>query len=157
MRCTPPGKPITPNGANDNEVLFGEINEHTVFTLNTVVNNVYKPLVEKLGVDDWGSCEPEQKKEFMHTFDRFAKEVREAIMSLASNIVLEPYPSQYAKEAANFQNTKTPNAEMLAMISAFEQIFNEWSEKIEQTLEEADSERKEDKDAGPRQELEYWK
>lgn len=65
MRCTPPGKPITPSGTNDNEVLFGEISEHTVFTLNTIVNNVYKPLVDKLDGADWGSCELEQKKEFM--------------------------------------------------------------------------------------------
>lgn len=43
------------------------------------------------------------------------------------------------------------------MISHFETIFNEWSEKIEQTLEEAEAERKDEKDAGPRQELEYWK
>ena len=91
MRCTPPGKPITQTGTNDNEVLFGEISEHTVFTLNTIVNNVYKPLVDKLDGADWGSCEVEGKKEFVQTFDRFAKEVREAILSLASNIVLEPY------------------------------------------------------------------
>ena len=43
------------------------------------------------------------------------------------------------------------------MINDFEKIFNEWSEKIEMTLEEADSEKKEDKEAGPRYELEYWK
>ena len=43
------------------------------------------------------------------------------------------------------------------MISDFEKVFNEWSEKIEQTLEEADAEKKEDKEAGPRQELDYWK
>lgn len=154
MRCTPPGKPITANGTNDNEVLFGEINEHTVFTLNTVVNNIYKPLVDKLDGADWGSCEPDQKKEFMQTFDRFAKEVREAILSLANNIVLEPYPQQYQKEALNIHNSKSMNNDM---ITEFERIFNDWSEKIEQTLEEAEAERKEDKDAGPRQELEYWK
>jgi dynein heavy chain, axonemal len=43
------------------------------------------------------------------------------------------------------------------MLNDFEKIFNEWSEKIEQTLEEAEAEKKEDKEAGPRQELEYWK
>jgi hypothetical protein len=60
MRCTvPPGKPITTTGTNDNEVLFGEISEHTVFTLNTIVNNVYKPLVDKLDNNDWGACEAE--------------------------------------------------------------------------------------------------
>jgi dynein heavy chain len=76
LRCTvPAGKPITASGTNDNEVLFGEINEHTVYSLNTIVNNVYKPLVDKLDNNDWGACEAEQKKEFMQTFDRFAKEV----------------------------------------------------------------------------------
>jgi len=96
MRCTvPPGRPITTTATNDNEVLFGEISEHTVFTLNTIVNNVYKPLVDKLDNNDWGSCEADQKKEFMQTFDRFAKEVQEAIKSLQSNIVLDPYPTQW--------------------------------------------------------------
>lgn len=104
MRCTPPGKPINAAGTNDNEVLFGEINEHTVFTLNTIVNNVYKPLVDRLEGNDWGACEPDQKREFMQTFDRFAKEVREAIQSLASNIVLEPYNPVYTKDALAIQN-----------------------------------------------------
>jgi dynein heavy chain len=154
MRCTPLGKPITASETNDNEVLFGEISKNTVFTLNTIVNNVYKPLVDKLDAQNWGSCELEQKKEFMQTFDRFAKEVREAILSLASNIVLDPYPAQYTKNALDIHNSKNINQEMLAEV---EKIFNEWSEKIEQTLEEAEAEKKDDKEAGPRQELEYWK
>lgn len=36
------------------------------------------------------------------------------------------------------------------MIAEFEKLFNDWSELIEKNLEEADSDRKEDKDAGPR-------
>ena len=44
-------------------------------------------------------------------------------------------------------NTKAINAEML---NDFEKIFNEWSEKIETTLEEAENEKKDDKEAGPR-------
>lgn len=51
-------------------------------------------------------------------------------------------------------NPKNLNVDML---NDFEKVFGEWSEKIEQTLEEAEAERKEDKEAGPRQELEYWK
>ena len=43
------------------------------------------------------------------------------------------------------------------MINDFEKIFGEWSDKIELTLEEADAEKSNDKEAGPRQELEYWK
>lgn len=149
MRCVPPGKPITASGTNDNEVLFGEISEHTVFSLNVIINNIYKPLVDKLDTSDWGACEQEQKKEFMQTFDRFAKEVLEAIKSLQSNIVLEPYNPIYTKMATeiNTSSNKNLNPEMLI---DFEKIFNEWSDKIEQTLEEAEAEKKDDKDAGPR-------
>lgn len=43
------------------------------------------------------------------------------------------------------------------MIADFERIFNEWSEKIEACLEEEESAKKEEKDAGPSQELEYWR
>jgi len=43
------------------------------------------------------------------------------------------------------------------MISHFEKIFHDWSEQISEALEGADAERKEEKDAGPKQELEYWK
>lgn len=48
VRTTPPHKPVNANGANDNEVLFGEISEHTVTSLNIIINNVFKPLVDRL-------------------------------------------------------------------------------------------------------------
>jgi hypothetical protein len=59
VRTTPPGKPVNPNGSNDNEVLFGEISEHTVTSLNVIINNVFKPLVDRLEPVDWGVCEEE--------------------------------------------------------------------------------------------------
>lgn len=69
--------------------------------------------------------------------------------------MLEAYPTGHSKAANDVLHlNKKPEDSMLV---DFEKIFNEWSEKIEQTLEEADAEKKEDKEAGPRQELEYWK
>jgi hypothetical protein len=59
VRTTPPGKPVNPNLGNDNDVLFGEISEHTVTSLNVVINNVFKPLVDRLEPADWGVCEDE--------------------------------------------------------------------------------------------------
>lgn len=45
------------------------------------------------------------------------------------------------------------------MIADFERVFNDWSEKIESCLEEAESQdnKTQDKEAGPRQEIEYWR
>lgn len=83
LRTTPNGKPVNPNGANDNEVLFGEVSEHTVTSLNTIINSIFKPLVfDKLDPNDWGVCEEEQKKEFLNNFDKFASELKDALKSL---------------------------------------------------------------------------
>ena len=154
VRCTPPGKPINLNGANDNEVLFGEISEHSVTSLDTIINRVYKPLVDRLDPADWGNCEGEQKKEFISVFDKFANELREALKSLQSNFTLRPYDREWEQEAKNIHNGKPPNQDM---ITEFEALFNEWSETIQAAMDSADAERKDEKGADPRQELEYWR
>lgn len=64
IRTTPPGKAVNTNGTSDNEILFGEISEHTITSLNILVNSVFKPFVERLDNNDWGQCGEEQKKEF---------------------------------------------------------------------------------------------
>jgi dynein heavy chain len=155
IRTTPHGKPVSPNGTHDNEVLFGEISEHIVPTLNIMINSIYKPLVERLEAADWNICEPEQKKEFMTTFEKFAKELEEAITSQRSKITLEPYQERFRTLAKNFGTSKS--AENQEMILEFERVFNRWQEKIEATLAEADAEPNNQRDAGPMMELEYWK
>jgi len=122
-----------------------------VTSLNTIINQVYKPFIDKH--EEWGACDEEHKKEFTSVFDKFANELKEALKSLQNNIVLEPYDRKWEQEAKNIHNNKQPNTEM---INEFEKIFHEWSEQISEALEGADAERKEEKDAGPKQELEYW-
>jgi len=125
VRTTPPGKALNPSGSYDNEVLFGEVSEHTVTSLNTIINQVYKPLVDKLEVADWGVCEDEQKKEFTSVFDKFANELKEALKSLQTNITLEHYDRKMDSHVRDFLvNGKSPNNEM---INAFSSIFNQWS------------------------------
>lgn len=79
--------------------MFGEISEHTVTSLNTIINQVYKPLVDRLDQGAWGVCEDEQKKEFNSVFDKFASELKEALRSLQTNITLEPYNQKWVQEA----------------------------------------------------------
>jgi dynein heavy chain, axonemal len=101
VRTTPPGKPINPNGTSDNEVLFGEISEHSIQMLNIVINQVFKPLVDRLEPGDWGVCEDEQKREFTQVFDKFANELKDALRSIQSNIVLQSYDPKYENDAKN--------------------------------------------------------
>jgi hypothetical protein len=137
------GKTPNPNNWNDNDIIFGEISEHAVTSLDIIINRIYKPLVEHLDAGDWGVCEDEQKKEFSSVFDKFANELKEALKSLQSSINLESYDPQWQKEAKNtMTSNKPPNPEML---SDFEKVFNDWTEKILEALEGADAERKDEK------------
>lgn len=127
IRTTPAGKAINTNGTNDHEILFGEISEHTVPSFDTIVNMVFKPLVEKLEASDWGVCENEQKKEFNTVFDKFAGELREARKSHLGNVHLEPYDKRYDSEVKQVLHSNKPPSN--DMIVHFEKIFGEWSEK----------------------------
>lgn len=59
LRCLPPGQAINDKNTHDAEVLFGEISENSVVQLNTLMNNIYKPLIDKLTPEDWGVCDAE--------------------------------------------------------------------------------------------------
>lgn len=90
MRNTKPGEKINQTVVSDEQVLFGEISEHTVGVLKTLINNVYKPLLTQMAESEWKLCEDDQQKQFIQTFDKFAKELMEAQESFKTNIVLDP-------------------------------------------------------------------
>lgn len=150
-------KPINVNGTNDNDVLVGEVSEHSVTALNTTINHVFRPLVDNLTNDDWKKCEDEQKKEFTSVFDKFANELREALKSIQTNIQLDPYPPQYESAVRQLLGGNPKGQDVVNMVEAFQGIFDKWSSQIQETLEGNDAERKDSKDAGPKDELDYWK
>lgn len=117
-------------GTTDGDVIFGEISEHAVTTLNIVINSIYKPLVDNLTEDDWDRCSNEQRQEFSTVFDKFAIELKEALKSHHHTIKLEQYNPEY-KDAAKAiasgnSNMKVPPQ----MMEHFHKIFGDWSQKI---------------------------
>jgi dynein heavy chain len=157
VRTTDPDNPKDiSKGTSDNDVIFGEVSEHAVTTLNTVINQCYKPLVENLAEEEWSKCPNEQKQEFSSVFDKFAIELKEALKSHHNTIKLEQYNQDFkdtARAVNSGQNVRVPPE----MMNHFQKIFNEWSTRILDALEGADAEKQEDKEAGPQQELDYWK
>jgi hypothetical protein len=113
LRCLPPDSAIKDNIANDDTVLFGEISvggkdkdgkyHHSktalVHSLNTLVNSIYKPMIERMSKDDWGVCDAEAKREFTVVFEKFSRELQEAIKSLTNVMTLEKYPDKWKKQA----------------------------------------------------------
>ena len=119
------------------------------------MNQIYKPYIQKLEAQDWGVCEEEQRKEFLSVFDKFSKELREAISSLSGVIELKKYDRQYEAEARNIHSSRSQISQ--DMLKHFEEIFNQWIEEIEKFIEDTESAKQEDKDAGPKSELEFWR
>ena len=73
-----------------------------------------------------------------------------------NTIKLDSYNPEY-KETARAVNSGGNIRVPPDMMNHFQKIFNEWSAKILDALEGADAEKQEEKDAGPQQELDYWK
>ena len=64
LRNTKGNTAINPTGANDEQVLFGEISKHTVSALKTFINNVFKPMLHRMDPEEWKMCETDKQKEF---------------------------------------------------------------------------------------------
>ena len=151
MRNTKPGVAVNQQATSDEQVLFGEISEHTVGVLKTLINNVYKPMLDKMDPEEWKLCEEDQQKEFKQTFDKFAKELMEAQESFKSNIVLDQL-SDRQKSAIREGRTSE-----IALILEYADIFESWQGKIKGFIDETNAERRYNKDDGPVKELDYWK
>ena len=70
---------------------------------------------------EWKACEPEQQKEFTHTFDKFAKELMEAQESFKTNIVLAPLDDQ--QKATLRDGGRTTD---VPLIQRFQETFSKW-------------------------------
>lgn len=155
-----PSKKINKTAGNDDSILFGEISEKTITSLNLLMTGIFKPLVSQLGNESWGSCEEEQKKDFLQSFDKFNKELSDAITSINEKKKLDRVPENYFTMAKSYMGTRDKNQEpeYNNMIAAFRQILGKWNDTIEARLKDNDVNRNmTNVDVGPRSEIEYWR
>jgi hypothetical protein len=59
------------------------------------MTGIFKPYIHQLDTNAWGICEEEQKKEFLSGFDKFNKELGEAITSINEKKKLERVREDY--------------------------------------------------------------
>jgi hypothetical protein len=126
-----------------------------VKTLNYLVNQIYKPMVDRMDRGEWGNCTKDQVKEFTDQMSGFSTELSQALKSLDNRITLPPYPENYKADVKNYITSgKQPKGEMFR---DFHELFTRWSGTIQQALDGADSEKIEGREPHPLQELEFWK
>ena len=123
------------------------------------MSGIFKHHVNQLEPTAWGLCEEEQKKEFLQGFEKFNKELSEAISSMSDSKKLDKIDEQYKKVAMNYNGgrDKGNDSEYTAMINHFKSIFTKWNETITARLGDDVPNRMIKEDIGPRSELEYWR
>lgn len=82
------GKTVNLQTANDLDVLFGEVSDTPLMTLETLLAGVYQPLIEGMKKESWGVCDEEQQIEFKQGVEKFTKDLSEAKSSLTGGIEL---------------------------------------------------------------------
>jgi dynein heavy chain, axonemal len=159
LRVTPPGKSIDVSKADGPDVMMGEVHENTHNVMSTVVASVYSRFVDRLAPEDWDKCEPEARKEFSLVFNKFQEEMREAVKSLQQPLSLMSYKAEYQADALKFISTgvQPSGSKFKDMIDSFEVVFNQWYDQIEKSLDDSDELKRDEKDSGPRIELDFWK
>lgn len=126
-----------------------------------LMTGIFRPLVSQLETNNWGQCEDEQKKEFLSSFEKFNKELGDAITSINEKKKLERVQENYLQMAQNYigiAKDKSTDGEYQQMITHFKQILGKWNDTIEERIKDNNVSRNmTNSDVGPRSEIEFWR
>jgi hypothetical protein len=128
------------------EVIYGEIKDDTLKQLNSVVSQVFLPLIRTMDDKvDWKQCDDEQKKEFISVTTKFSDELEEGIKSLTDSI-----------DTCKIDQTRVSSGGEFEKSGYYEELFGEWLANFKKKLND-DQEQNKKLNEGPRTELIYWK
>lgn len=149
-------KEIKKDTATDADVLFGEVTQCPLESLNTGLLEVFKPMICKSSSVDWCSCDPEQSTEFRGGLERFTQELSEGIRSLSSGIELEmpaPLGTDILRKSPADIARDHPD-----LVAPHEALLEKWCKQIEDYLAATmDGQQSDTGEPGPRTELEFWR
>jgi len=155
VRNTAGSKGVSLSVANDTDVLFGEIGPSPLQTLDTMLTELFSPMVSDLSGTDWGHCEDDQRKEFLAGMEKFVSELSEAMHSLSGGVELKKPDRRFEVDARVQGFSKA--AQEPELVSHYESLLEDWCKQIEEYLEETPDGRWDGNEAGPHTELEYWR
>jgi dynein heavy chain, axonemal len=151
IRNVPNGAPLDPSKSGDTDLLFGELGDSALGTIEAILSQSYRPLIDVY--DNWGKVDEEQKSDFINEIGAFITNINEALTSFASGLELRaPDPKIIrAVEVKAHRTAIPPDA-----VDHFEVLLNEWCNQIERYLNQP-AQNNDTDDVGPRGELEYWR
>jgi len=149
LRSAQEGKAVDPSKVCDADLSFGTLNNVPLKTLELLLNQLYKPLVD--GQDQLGKADVGQTNEFKSEMGHFIGDLQEMLSSMSSGLELRKPETLY--------DGFTPADQKL--VSEHQELLDEWCKTIEEYLSSGDKVvngfASSDTSQGPLTELEYWR
>lgn len=152
LRNVATGSVIDVSKSGDTDILFGEIGASALGTIEAILSQSYKPMLENY--DNWGKVDDEQRREFMNEMGSFINNINEALSSFENGLELKNPDPKFMKAAEVKANRPTVPLEV---VENFEALLNDWCTEIENYLEQPNQLNATVEDTGPRGELEFWR
>jgi hypothetical protein len=138
------------------DVCYGEVPANPLADFDFLLAQVFTPLLTKQ--DDWGKAQEEGRGEFMEGMNRLHEVLDEAVFSLAGGCRLQNPDAGLIIGIEIKQKSLEKAAFDEDMVAHLTSTLEEWCSQIETMIsEDAENNRKEPDDVGPRSELEYWR
>lgn len=148
IRNVPNGVVLDLTKTGDNDLLFGELGSSPLGTIEAILSQSYRPLIDVY--DNWGKVDEEQKSDFINEVGAFITNINEALSSFSNGLELRSPDPKYLRTLD--AGRKPP----VDAIDHFEGLLTEWCNQIERYLAQP-AQNVDSEDVGPRGELEYWR
>ena len=79
VRNVPHGAPLDTGVAGGSDLLFGEVGDSPLNTIESMLSHTYAPMITTY--DNWGKADEEQRTDFVNEIESFTKNISEALSS----------------------------------------------------------------------------
>ena len=122
------GETLDPFVANDNGLGFGTLNRSLLMSFESLLSNVYKPLIENK--PSWGYANPTETHAFLQDMDRFKQQMVQGVSGLSTGLELKK-PSMEMIDKASMGSPPEGIASLSEMLEG-------WCIQVEGYLDESE-------------------
>ncbi|ESO89151.1 hypothetical protein LOTGIDRAFT_229063 [Lottia gigantea] len=137
----------------ERDIFCGELKHNTIETLNTLLSDIYIPLIR--AQKDWGQCNEEGQSNLIQNMDKFVTALNETTASMhSSKQLMLKLPENIVLNDFKLQRAAALDSQI---IGDYEELVTDWMNTIETIIVDTSDERFMDPNAGPLSELERWR
>ncbi|CAG5121565.1 unnamed protein product, partial [Candidula unifasciata] len=137
----------------ERDIYCGELKQNTVGTLNSLLVDIYLPLIK--AQKEWGHCSEEDQTNLMLSMDKFVTALNETSASVSpSRQTVLRQPENLVEQDFKMQRIAALDPQL---ISEYEELVSDWISTIETILNDTADDRILDPNANSLSELEKWR